>query len=61
MQLTPAPGNFKAGEDLDCRNLMQELIKAWTTVDRRDRYEFKLRVAKRKEGEVAPEMPAALA
>ena len=28
---------------------MQSLIQAWTTVDKKDKYEFRLRVAKRKD------------
>jgi len=28
---------------------MQELIKSWTMIDRKDKYEFRLRVAKRKD------------
>ena len=49
MQLTPAPEAFIKDGKVDGRDLMQQLIQAWTTVDRKDRYEFKLRVIKRKE------------
>lgn len=36
-------------EKLDGRDLMQELIKSWTMIDRKDKYEFRLRVSKRKD------------
>lgn len=36
-------------QSVDGRELMQQLINAWTNVDRKDKYEFRLRVAKRKE------------
>lgn len=47
VQLTPAPLGML--ENLGSRDLMQELIKAWTDVDKKNRYEFRLRVAKRKD------------
>ena len=36
-------------KNLDGRDLMQELIKSWGVVDRKEKYEFRLRVAKRKD------------
>lgn len=48
VQLTPAPTGISASS-IDGRELMQQLIQAWTTVDRKEKYEFRLRVAKRKE------------
>ena len=35
-------------KNLDGKDLMQELIKSWGVVDRKEKYEFRLRVAKRK-------------
>ena len=29
---------------------MQQLIQAWTTVDKKDKYEFRLKVKKRTDG-----------
>lgn len=37
---------------------MQQLIAAWNDVDRKDKYEFRLRVAKRRPGDDAPSTPA---
>lgn len=48
VQLTPAPTGISAST-IDGRELMQQLINAWTTVDRKEKYEFRLRVAKRKD------------
>jgi len=36
-------------KNLDGKDLMQELIKSWGVVDRKEKYEFRLRVAKRKD------------
>jgi len=44
-------------KNIDGRDLMQELIKSWGTVDRKDKYEFRLRVAKRKDAAGLPEAP----
>jgi len=59
VQLTPAPANFSASNQ-DSRELIQQLIQAWTNVDRKDKYEFRLRVSKRKNfaGQTTPTKPS---
>lgn len=57
VQLTPSPTNFSMAK-LDGRDLMQELIKAWGDVDKRNKYEFRLRIVRRKDANLAP-LPAA--
>lgn len=48
VQLTPAPTGLSASS-IDGRELMQQLVNAWGTVDDKEKYQFRLRVAKRKE------------
>ncbi len=57
VQLTPAPASI-TGNSLEGKELMTQLIAAWNLVQKKDRCEFKLRVAKRKsfEGPGAAEL-----
>ena len=48
VQMTPAPANFSQGAS-DGREIMQQLIQAWGQVEKKDKYDIRLRVAKRKD------------
>eukprot|EP00353_Schmidingerella_taraikaensis_P013251 CAMPEP_0185578564 /NCGR_PEP_ID=MMETSP0434-20130131/13008_1 /TAXON_ID=626734 ORGANISM="Favella taraikaensis, Strain Fe Narragansett Bay" /NCGR_SAMPLE_ID=MMETSP0434 /ASSEMBLY_ACC=CAM_ASM_000379 /LENGTH=108 /DNA_ID=CAMNT_0028196393 /DNA_START=263 /DNA_END=588 /DNA_ORIENTATION=+ len=61
VQLTRAPAHFEQGANMDGREIMQQLIAAWSDIDRKDKYEFKLRVAKRKDDDIATPAPTSSA